>query len=160
VKAPDFGDRRKLLLEDMAIMTGGQVFSPEKGMKLDKFSWDWFGKARLVTITKDQTTIVDGKGDQEKIDARIEELQAQIDKSVVPYEKEKLQERLAKFIGGVATGPDLYFMDIVKEERDSHSGVYSYWYPRIFPGTFYISNTGFYLFENKQVNCKKLKYKN
>jgi chaperonin GroEL len=102
VKAPDFGDRRKLLLEDMAIMTGGQVFSPEKGMKLDKFSWDWFGKARLVTITKDQTTIVDGKGDQEKIDARIEELQAQIDKSVVPYEKEKLQERLAKFIGGVA----------------------------------------------------------
>jgi chaperonin GroEL len=71
-------------------------------MKLDKFSWDWFGKARLVTISKDQTTIVDGKGDQEKIDARIEELQAQIDKSIVPYEKEKLQERLAKFIGGVA----------------------------------------------------------
>jgi len=102
VKAPDFGDRRKLLLEDMAIMTGGQVFSPEKGMKLDKFSWDWFGKARLVTITKDQTTIVDGKGDQEKIDARIEELQNQIDKSLVPFEKEKLQERLAKFIGGVA----------------------------------------------------------
>jgi len=102
VKAPDFGDRRKLLLEDMAIMTGGQVFSSEKGMKLDKFSWDWFGKARLVTITKDQTTIVDGKGDQEKIDARIEELQSQIDKSLVPFEKEKLQERLAKFIGGVA----------------------------------------------------------
>jgi chaperonin GroEL len=102
VKAPDFGDRRKLLLEDMAIMTGGQVFSPEKGMKLDKFSWEWFGKARLVTITKDQTTIVDGKGDQEKIDARIEELQHQIDKSTTPYEKEKLQERLAKFIGGVA----------------------------------------------------------
>jgi chaperonin GroEL len=102
VKAPDFGDRRKLLLEDMAVMTGGQVFSPEKGMKLDKFSWDWFGKARLVTITKDQTTIVDGKGEQEKIDARIEELQSQIDKSLVPFEKEKLQERLAKFIGGVA----------------------------------------------------------
>jgi len=102
VKAPDFGDRRKLLLEDMAVMTGGQVFSPEKGMKLDKFSWDWFGKARLVTITKDQTTIVDGKGEQDKIDARIEELQAQIDKSLVPFEKEKLQERLAKFIGGVA----------------------------------------------------------
>ena len=102
VKAPDFGDRRKLLLEDMAIMTGGQVFSSEKGMKLDKFSWDWFGKARLVTISKDQTTIVDGKGDQEKIDARIEELQAQIDKSLVQFEKEKLQERLAKFIGGVA----------------------------------------------------------
>ena len=102
VKAPDFGDRRKLLLEDMAVMTGGQVFSSEKGMKLDKFSWDWFGKARLVTITKDQTTIVDGKGEQEKINSRIEELQAQIDKSTVPFEKEKLQERLAKFIGGVA----------------------------------------------------------
>jgi chaperonin GroEL len=102
VKAPDFGDRRKLLLEDMAIMTGGQVFSSEKGMKLDKFSWDWFGKSRLVTITKDQTTIVDGKGDSEKIESRIDELQAQIDKSTVPFEKEKLQERLAKFIGGVA----------------------------------------------------------
>ncbi len=102
VKAPDFGDRRKLLLEDMAIMTGGQVFSSEKGMKLDKFSWDWFGKARLVTITKDQTTIIDGKGNAESIEARIDELQSQIDKSTVPYEKEKLQERLAKFIGGVA----------------------------------------------------------
>jgi chaperonin GroEL len=102
VKAPDFGDRRKLLLEDMAIMTGGQVFSSEKGMKLDKFSWDWFGKARLVTITKDQTTIIDGKGNTEAIEARIDELQSQIDKSTVPYEKEKLQERLAKFIGGVA----------------------------------------------------------
>jgi len=102
VKAPDFGDRRKLLLEDMAIMTGGQVFSSDKGMKLDKFSWEWFGKARLVTITKDQTTIIDGKGDQAEIDTRIEELQTQIDKSLVPFEKEKLQERLAKFIGGVA----------------------------------------------------------
>jgi len=102
VKAPDFGDRRKLLLEDMAIMTGGQVFSSEKGMKLDKFSWDWFSKARLVTITKDQTTIIDGKGNADAIEARIEELQSQIDKSTVPYEKEKLQERLAKFIGGVA----------------------------------------------------------
>jgi chaperonin GroEL len=102
VKAPDFGDRRKLLLEDMAIMTGGTVFTPEKGMKLDKFSWDWFGSARLVTITKEQTTIVDGKGETEKIDSRIEELQAQIEKSLTPFEKEKLQERLAKFIGGVA----------------------------------------------------------
>jgi chaperonin GroEL len=83
-------------------MTGGQVFSSEKGMKFDKFSWEWFGKARLVTVTKDQTTIVDGKGDQTRIESRIEELQAQIEKSVTPYEKEKLQERLAKFIGGVA----------------------------------------------------------
>jgi len=102
VKAPDFGDRRKLLLEDIAIMTGGQVFSTEKGMKLDKFSWDWFGEARVVTAGKDTTTIVDGKGEADKISARIEELQTQIEKSTSPYEKEKLQERLAKFIGGVA----------------------------------------------------------
>ncbi len=102
VKAPDFGDRRKLLLEDIAILTGGQVFSTEKGMKLDKFSWDWFGQARVVTVGKDETTIVDGKGDADKIKQRIEELQTQIDKSTSPYEKEKLQERLAKFIGGVA----------------------------------------------------------
>ncbi len=102
VKAPDFGDRRKLILEDIAIMTGGQVFSPEKGMKWDKFSWDWVGRARVATITKDQTTLVDGKGNQEKMEARISEIQAQIDKSTVPFEKEKLQERLAKFVGGVA----------------------------------------------------------
>ena len=102
VKAPDFGDRRKLLLEDIAILTGGQVFSTEKGMKLDKFSWDWFGQARVVTVGKDETTIVDGKGDTDKIQSRIEELQTQIEKSTSPYEKEKLQERLAKFIGGVA----------------------------------------------------------
>jgi chaperonin GroEL len=102
VKAPDFGDRRKLLLEDMAIMTGGVVFSPDKGMKLDKFDKSWFGKARLVTVTKEETTIVDGKGETDKIEARIEELQQQIEKSVVPFEKEKLQERLAKYIGGVA----------------------------------------------------------
>jgi chaperonin GroEL len=102
VKAPDFGDRRKLILEDIATMTGGQVFSTEKGMKMEKFSWDWLGSARLVTITKDQTTLVDGKGTVEKIEARIEELQVQIEKSVVPFEKEKLQERLSKFIGGVA----------------------------------------------------------
>ena len=102
VKSPDFGDRRKLLLEDIAIMTGGQVFSTEKGMKLDKFDWKWFGEARVVTVNKDNTTIVDGKGDADSIKLRIEELQSQIEKSTSPYEKEKLQERLAKFIGGVA----------------------------------------------------------
>ena len=102
VKAPDFGDRRKLILEDIAVLTGGQVFSSEKGMKLDKFSWDWFGNARLVTISKDQTTLVDGKGKTEKIEERIDELQNQIEKSTVSFEKEKLQERLAKFVGGIA----------------------------------------------------------
>ena len=102
VKAPDFGDRRKLVLEDIAITTGGQVFDKQKGMKLDKFSWDWFGEARTVTVGKEQTTIVDGKGGVEPIEARIEELQQQIDKATTPFETEKLQERLAKFVGGVA----------------------------------------------------------
>ena len=102
VKAPDFGDRRKLILEDIAITTGGQVFSKDKGMKLDRFDWAWFGSARKATITKDQTTIVDGKGDVERITSRIEELQAQMDKSTTPYETEQLQNRLAKFVGGVA----------------------------------------------------------
>ena len=102
VKAPDFGDRRKLLLDDIAILTGGEVFSTDKGMKLDKFDWKWFGSARLVTVTKDQTTIVDGKGESERIQTRIEELQQQIEKAKTPFEQEKLQERLAKFVGGVA----------------------------------------------------------
>jgi len=102
VKAPDFGDRRKLILEDIAILTGGQVFSTDKGMKLDKFSWDWFGNSRSITITKDETTIIDGRGKSEPIQARIEELQQQIEKAKTPFEQEKLQERLAKFSGGVA----------------------------------------------------------
>ena len=102
VKAPEFGDRRKLALEDIAALTGGEVFSKEKGMKLDKYSWDWFGEARTVNITKEQTTIVDGKGETERIEARIEALQQQIDQAGSPFEVEKLQERLAKFVGGVA----------------------------------------------------------
>ena len=102
VKAPDFGDRRKLVLEDIAITTGGIVFDKQKGMKLDKFSWEWFGEARTVTVEKEQTTIVDGKGGIEQIEARVEELQQQIDKATTPFEIEKLQERLAKFTGGVA----------------------------------------------------------
>jgi chaperonin GroEL len=102
VKAPDFGDRRKLVLEDIAITTGGVVFDKQKGMKLDKFSWDWFGEARTVTIGKEQTTIVDGKGGIEPIEARIEELQQQVSKATTAFETEKLQERLAKFTGGVA----------------------------------------------------------
>ena len=102
VKAPDFGDRRKLVLEDIAILTGGKVFDKQKGMKLDKFSWDWFGEARTSTIKKDQTTIVDGKGDEDAIKARIDQLQKQIGKAQSPYEIEQLQNRLAKFVGGVS----------------------------------------------------------
>ena len=102
VKAPDFGDRRKLVLEDLAITTGGKVFDKQKGMKLDKFSWEWFGEARKATVTKEQTTIVDGKGGAESIEARVEELQSQIEKAQSPYETEQLQNRLSKFVGGVA----------------------------------------------------------
>jgi chaperonin GroEL len=102
VKAPDFGDRQKLVLDDIATLTGGQVFTKEKGMKLDKFSWEWFGEARVATITKDKTTIVDGKGTEDAITARVEELATQIEAAQTPFEMEKLQDRMAKFVGGVA----------------------------------------------------------
>ena len=102
VKAPDFGDRKKLILEDIATLTGGVVFDQDKGMKLDKFSYDWFGQARTVTVTKEQTTIVDGKGDEEAINERVNNLQSQIEKEDSPYIIEQLQNRLAKMIGGVS----------------------------------------------------------
>jgi chaperonin GroEL len=102
VKAPDFGERRLLILEDIATITGGTVVSLQKGMKLDKFNKTWFGSARTITVGKDTTTIIDGKGDTTAIETRVLELKAQIDKSSSPYEIEKLQERLAKMIGGVA----------------------------------------------------------
>ena len=102
VKAPDFGDRRKLILEDIATLTGGVVFDKDKGMKLDKFSYDWFGQARTVSITKEQTTIVDGKGDEDNINIRVQDLQSQIEKADTPYIIEHLQNRLAKMIGGVS----------------------------------------------------------
>jgi chaperonin GroEL len=102
VKAPEFGDRRKAMLEDIATLTGGKVISTEKGMRLDKFQPDWLGKAGKITITKDTTTIIDAKGDEEAINIRVEEIKTQIDETTSPYEKEKLQERLSTFIGGVA----------------------------------------------------------
>ena len=102
VKAPDFGERRTLILEDIAVLTGGTVVSSQKGMRLDKFNKDWFGQARTITVGKETTTVVDGKGDVDKIEARITELKSQIDVSTSPYEIEKLQERLSKMVGGVA----------------------------------------------------------
>ena len=102
VKAPDFGDRRKLILEDIATMTGGQVFDKSKGMKLDKFSWEWFGEARTATISKTTTTIIDGKGDEDTINKRIEELAHQVEGSESEFEREQLQSRLAKMCGGVS----------------------------------------------------------
>jgi len=102
VKAPEFGDKKKAMLEDIAALTGGTVVSEEKGMKLDKFNLEWFGNSRKVTVGKDDTTIVDGKGSEEAITKRIEELKEQIENTVSPYEIEILQDRLAKLIGGVA----------------------------------------------------------
>ena len=102
VKAPEFGDKRKALLEDIATLTGGKVVSSEKGMRLDKFQSEWLGRANKVTVGKDTTTIIDASGDQEAIEARVEEIKNQIDQSTSPYEKETLQDRLSKFLGGVA----------------------------------------------------------
>jgi chaperonin GroEL len=102
VKAPDFGDRRTLLMNDMATLTGGVVVDKDKGMKLDKFDLNWLGQCRTVTVTKEQTTIVDGAGEEEAIEELCTQLQSQIENSSSPFEMEKLQERLAKLVGGVA----------------------------------------------------------
>jgi chaperonin GroEL len=102
VKAPGFGDRRKAMLQDIAILTGGQVISEELGMKLENVGLDMLGKARKITITKDETTIVDGAGEKAEIEGRVAQIRAQIEDTTSDYDKEKLQERLAKLAGGVA----------------------------------------------------------
>jgi len=102
VKAPGFGDRRKAMLEDIAILSGGQLISEDLGIKLENVTLDMLGKAKKVSITKDDTTIVDGTGDKTAIEARIAQIKAQIEDTTSDYDKEKLQERLAKLAGGVA----------------------------------------------------------
>lgn len=102
VKAPGFGDRRKEMLEDIAVLTGGTVISEDKGMKLEAATMEMLGVAEKITIDKDNTTIVDGNGDKKLIDARIKQIKQQIEASTSDYDKEKLQERLAKMSGGVA----------------------------------------------------------
>ncbi|PIQ32731.1 MAG: chaperonin GroEL [Bacteroidetes bacterium CG18_big_fil_WC_8_21_14_2_50_41_14] len=102
VKAPGFGDRRKEMLEDLAILTGGTVISEEKGYKLEDATLEMLGEAEKVTISKDNTTIVSGKGDPKNIKARVNQIKAQIETTTSDYDKEKLQERLAKLAGGVA----------------------------------------------------------
>ncbi|GIF65027.1 60 kDa chaperonin 2 [Asanoa ishikariensis] len=102
VKAPGFGDRRKAMLTDIAILTGGQVVSEELGLKLEAVGVDMLGHARKIVVTKDETTIVDGGGDQDQIQGRVNQIRAEIDKSDSDYDREKLQERLAKLAGGVA----------------------------------------------------------
>jgi chaperonin GroEL len=102
VKAPGFGDRRKAMLEDIAILTGGQVISEERGFKLENVTLDYLGRAKKVVVDKDNTTIVEGYGRKEDIKARIQQIKAQIEKTTSDYDREKLQERLAKLAGGVA----------------------------------------------------------
>jgi chaperonin GroEL len=102
VKAPGFGDRRKAMLEDIAVLTGGTVISDEKGFKLENTQLSYMGTAKRVTIDKDNTTIVEGAGKKDEIKKRINEIKGQIDKTTSDYDKEKLQERLAKLSGGVA----------------------------------------------------------
>ena len=102
VKAPGFGDRRKAMLEDIAILTGGQLISEELGFKLEDVKLDQLGRAKKITIDKDNTTIVEGAGKHSAIEGRVKQLRAQIDESTSDYDKEKLQERLAKLVGGVA----------------------------------------------------------
>jgi chaperonin GroEL len=102
VKAPGFGERRKAMLEDMAILTGGQVVSDEIGIKLESVDLDMLGRARKVVITKDDTTIVEGSGTEGDIKARINQIRAEIDRTDSDWDREKLQERLAKLAGGVA----------------------------------------------------------
>jgi chaperonin GroEL len=102
VKAPGFGDRRKAMLQDMAILTGGQVISEEVGLKLENATLDLLGRARKIVITKDETTIVEGAGDADEVKGRVNQIKAEIDNTDSDWDKEKLQERLAKLAGGVA----------------------------------------------------------
>ena len=102
VKAPGFGDRRKAMLEDIAILTGGQLISEDLGIKLEHVTIDMLGKAKKVLISKEETTLVDGAGDKKGIEGRIGQIKAQIEDTTSDYDREKLQERLAKLAGGVA----------------------------------------------------------
>jgi chaperonin GroEL len=102
VKAPGFGDRRKAMLQDIAILTGGQVISEEVGLSLDKVTLEDLGTAKRVTVDKDNTTVVDGAGSSEEISARVEQIRTQIEQATSDYDREKLQERVAKLAGGVA----------------------------------------------------------
>ena len=102
VKAPGFGDRRKAMLQDIAVLTGGQLISEDLGMKLENVTMDMLGTAKKVNITKDETTVIDGAGEKAEIEARVSQIKAQIEETTSDYDREKLQERLAKLAGGVA----------------------------------------------------------
>ncbi len=119
VKAPGFGDRRKAMLQDIAVLTGGQVISEDLGMKLENVTIDMLGRAKKISITKDTTTIVDGAGDKAEIAARVAQIRAQIEETTSDYDREKLQERVAKLAGGVAVIKVGGMTEIeVKERKD------------------------------------------
>jgi chaperonin GroEL len=119
VKAPGFGDRRKAMLQDIAVLTGGQVISDDLGMKLESVTIDMLGKAKKVTITKDNTTIIDGAGVKAEIEARVAQIRQQIEDTTSDYDREKLQERVAKLAGGVAVIKVGGMTEIeVKERKD------------------------------------------
>ena len=102
VKAPGFGDRRKAMLEDIAVLTGGQVVSEDLGIKLENLAVSDLGNAKRINIDKDNTTLVDGAGSRAAIEGRVKQIRAQIEETTSDYDRDKLQERLAKLIGGVA----------------------------------------------------------
>jgi chaperonin GroEL len=102
VKAPGFGDRRKAMLEDIAVLTGATVISEETGLTLEKATLEQLGSAKRIEVLKESTTIIDGAGEQKRIDARVAAIQSQIEQATSDYDKEKLQERVAKLAGGVA----------------------------------------------------------
>ncbi|UWQ96667.1 chaperonin GroEL [Rhodobacteraceae bacterium M385] len=119
VKAPGFGDRRKAMLQDIAILTGGQVIAEDLGMKLESVTMDMLGTAKRLTITKDETTIIDGNGSSAEIEARVAQIRQQIEESTSDYDREKLQERVAKLAGGVAVIKVGGMSEIeVKERKD------------------------------------------
>ena len=124
VKAPGFGDRRKAMLEDIAILTGGTMISEERGFKLENADLTYLGKAEKITIDKDNTTIVNGAGKKSEITARVNQIKAQIESTTSDYDKEKLQERLAKLAGGVAYIRTIPALDkMVGDNDDETTGI-------------------------------------
>jgi chaperonin GroEL len=122
VKAPGFGDRRKAMLGDIAVLTGAQVISEELGLKLDNADLDVLGRARKVVVTKDETTIVDGAGDADQIAGRVNQIRTEIENSDSDYDREKLQERLAKLAGGVAVIKAGAATEVELKERKHRQG--------------------------------------
>ena len=123
VKAPGFGDRRKAMLEDIAILTGGKAIAEEMGVKLEAVTLSDLGRAKRVVIDKDNTTIIDGAGKKADIEGRVKQIRAQVEETTSDYDKEKLQERLAKLVGGVAYIRAAGVLDAIKLEHDQQAGV-------------------------------------